>query len=480
MKSNRRFIIMAALATLLASPAVTRAIEVYNKDNTTVDIGARFQDVGVGEYASNPDYIAAVPVSTTTGNGHRDDTRIYLFQKQDRLTIDANLDGVLFKFENSMGSEAYAGGNNLYDLDEMNAEIPYNENISVIAGLAKMPWNQVSATYDRDALFTGRSELFNLFFNAGSDTTVYLKSHFGRADALLGVEQGAGELPERYIPEDLQLPVPIFVRFGYGNLNEDPARFRQSNFGKIDGTEWDVHANAFWSADSNAGHGTLFSNMATEAEATKGPFENGNYMFDKGFNPFAGYTTGPGGLSQPDNQFWTASLDARFRQPVGDNVLVGGAQWNSATYIAMGMYSNKVAGVQLANQPVITRNGKTQTYTYGQMTANGGEAYLGYEAAKWDAALRVDVLLPDPMMGSATQSFFGTSPLWEITLPALSYNVNKYAKLVGELEWDYNATEAVDTDGVYQLKTVPTEYSATRFDHEWLMGAGRLMLQIAF
>jgi hypothetical protein len=484
MNSKRNTLLAGlALAALLAAPAA-HAVEVYNKDKVTVDMGLRMQLLGVMEYASNPDYVHAVPVSSTTGNGNRDTTRIFMFQKQNRLTLDANLDGTKVKFEDAMGGESYAGSNNLYNLMELSAEVPYNDQVSVVAGLGKMPWNQASATYDTDMLFSDRSELFNLFFNAGYDTAVYAKGRFGLADVVAGVEQGAGNLPQRYLPEGLTLPVPVFLRLGLGNMNEDPARFRQSGFGALDSAQWAVHANGFWAADSQAGHSTLFSQMGSQAELSKGPFQSGNFMFVKGYNPFAGYATGPGGLSKPDNQFWNASLDGQFRLPLLGNALVGGAQWNVAQYIAKGMKSSQINGVRYKNQPKITRDGKTQTYEYGQITVQGGEAYLGLVADKWAVATRVDVLLPDPLLGSATVSFFESHPIWEITFPSLTYKMGKYLKFVGEAEFTYNAPEVVDTDGIYQLKTVPVEYSLVtgpdRIDHEWLTAVGRLMMQVAF
>jgi hypothetical protein len=163
---------------------------------------------------------------------------------------------------------------------------------------------------------------------------------------------------------------------------------------------------------------------------------------------------------------------------------VGGAQYNVAQYIAKGMDNSKITGTRFGNQPTITRDGKTQTYNYGQITVQGGEAYLGLVADKWAVATRADVLLPDPMLGSSTVSFFNSDPIWEITFPSLSYKLGQYVKLVGEAEFTYCAPEVVDTDGIYQLKTVPVEYSlvtgADRINHEWLVGVGRLMLQVAF
>jgi hypothetical protein len=492
MKKEQIKIAGLALALFL-SPGAARAVEVYKSGNTTLDLGLRMQLLGTAEYASNPDYVAAVPLTASTGNGNRDTTRIFLFQKQNRLTLNGNLDGTKIKFEAPFGSEAYTGSNNLYTLHEFSAEVPVNDSFSVVAGLSKMPWNVASATFDQTSLFTGRSELFNLFFNAGYDTTVFAKGSVGAFDAILGVEQGAPNLAQRYIPELLVLPVPVFARIGFGNLKEDPTRFRQMDFGKLDSIEWGVHANGFWAADSSAGHGTLFSQMGAQAELSKGPFETGNFMFQKGFNPLVGYTTGPGGLSRPDNQFWTASLDSQLRLPLGDDAFVFGAQWNVAQYIAKGMNAYIPGSTTVKNQPVIYRDGKRYDMNYGQVTVQGGELYFGYVASKWAAAARLDVLLPDPLLGTAGTgvaknkngiSIFGSDPVYEITFPSLSYKLNSYTKLVAETEFTYNAPEAIDTDGIYQLKTVPVEYALItapdRIDHEWLTGKGRLMLQVAF
>lgn len=477
-----------ALALLL-SPAAARAVEVFRSDNASLDFGARFQLQGTLEYTGNTSYVAPVPVSMSTGHGNRDAARIYLFQKQNRLRLDGELEGIRVKFENAMGSEATAGGNNLYDLMEFSAEVPLNENISVVAGLAKMPWNHASAVYEQASLFTDRSELFNLFFNAGSDTTVYLKSRFGLLDASFGLQQGAGNLAQRYIPETLMFPLPMFLRVGVGNLQEDPARFRQIGFEQPEEAQWALHANGFWAADSGAGHGTLFGQMATQAANAKGPFYNGNFLTSRDFNPFAGYTTGPGGLARPDNQIWTLSVDSQMRVPMGNGTLVGGGQWVVTQYIAKGMHSSAIPGERLGNQPFF--DGKT--YTYGQITVQGGEAYLGYLTGPWALATRVNVLLPDPLLGKVVgvganrtlSSYWGSTPQWEITFPSITYQINRYAKLVGETELSYAATEVVDTNGVYQLKTVPTTpgsyVTATNpVQRTWTNGKGRMMMQVAF
>ena len=499
MKTNKMLLVAVGAAALFIAPRAGSALEVYNKDGNTLNLGLRMQLLGTAEYASNPDFVAATQLTYTAGNdsvgnGNRDTTRIFLFQKQNRLTLDAMLEGTKVKFEAPFGAEAYTGSNNLYTLHELSAEMPLGSSSSVVAGLSKMPWNVASATYDSTSLFTSRSELFNLFFNAGYDTTVFGKTSFGDLDAILGVEQGAPNLAQRYIPEGLSLPVPIFARIGFGTLKEDPTRFRQMDFGKLETTQWAIHANGFWAADSQAGHGTLFSQMGSQAELSKGPFETGNFMFQKGFNPLVGYNTGPGALSKPDNQFWTASVDSQLRTPIGEKgAFVAGAQWNVAQYIAKGMDSLVAGSLTVKNQPVIYRDGKKYEMNYGQVTVQGGELYFGYVASTWAVASRLDVLLPDPLLGTAGTgtapgkngvSIFGSDPVYEITFPSISYKVNSFTKLVAEAEFTYNAPEAVDTDGIYQLKTVPVEYSLItapdRIDHEWLTGKGRLMLQVAF
>lgn len=474
----------AGLALIIAlSPAAAKAVEVFKSENSSLDLGARMQLLGTFRNSVTTEY-----APNAAGGTNRDFTEIYLFQNQNRLKLTGNLEGTLFKFENAMGSEAYPGSNNLYTLYEMNAEIPvgFLENTYVVAGLIRRPESVRDASFDENLLFAGESELSNLFFNAGYDTGVYLKTRQGSVDALLGVVQGVGNLPERYIPEKLYLPVPLIARFGFGNIEDSPDRIKQGGFAKVEETQWRVGAGGFWLADSLAGHGSLFGQMATQAEATKGPFVNGNYMFSKAsFNPFlaAGAYTEKGSQGPVDNQFWQANVNAMTRIPMGDATVVAGIQWEVAQFIAKGLYNRPKTVLAPAGGILI--NGKE--YTYGQLTVQGGEAYAGYVADKWWAAGRVSVLVPDQLLGSYTgtsasvtgKSAFENNTLWEITLPALGYKLNSFVTLTAELEHNLNAIETIDTDGEYQLKTVPTTASMTKKYQPYQLN-GRLQLQVAF
>lgn len=485
----------AGLALALALiPAASKAIEVVKTDSVKLDVGARMQLLGTFRNSVTTEY-----APNTVGGTNRDFTEIYLFQNQNRLKLNADLEGVIFKFENAMGSEAYPGSNNLYTLYEMNAEIPVKmlgEKTYIVAGLIRRPESVRDAAFDENLLFAGESELSNLFFNAGYDTGVYLKTRVGQVDGLLGVVQGVGNLPERYIPEKLNLPVPLIFRLGFGNIEDSPDRVMQY-VAKQDETKWRVGTGAFWLADSNAGHGDLFGQMATQAEATKGPFVNGNYMFSKNYNPFmsAGLFTEKYGVSGTppaassqgpiDSQFWQANVNALARIPMGEATLVAGIDWEVAQFIVKGLYNRPKTVLAPAGGVLI--NGKE--YTYGQLTVQGGEAYLGYVAESWWAAGRVSVLVPDSMLGASTnvvagsnittKSAFNDNTLWEITFPALGYKINKFVTLTAELEHNLNAIEAVDTDGEYQLKTVPIE-STMALKYQPYQLNGRLQLQVAF
>jgi hypothetical protein len=485
-----------ALAMTLA-PSLARSVEIYNNGkDAKVDFGARFQVQGVFENLPTTDYVPSP--GATDGRGGRDFTRIFLFQPENRLKLDAELDGVILKFENAMGSESYAGSNNVYDLLELSGEFPVQGGLSVVAGLSKMPDNNASATYEEDMLFTSHSQLLNWFFNKGYDTAVFAKYHAGLFDAILGTEQGVPNLPQRYIPERLEMPVPVFLRVGVGNIKDDPARFKQIGFEKSDSTQWAAHLNGFWVGDSNAGHGTLFSQMSGQADAPKGPFVNGNEIFSKNYNPFlaAGASAMGGSLGTVNNQFWQASFDAQLRQPLGDKWLIFGAQYSIAQFVAPNttpLYLHNTAPI---NSATATPNGGS--VNFGQITDQGVEAYVGLDTDKWFAATRLDVLIPDtqtgvftatvgtggkvfqPNVGNFKPIFQNASPVFELAFPSLGWKFSKYAKLVAELEHDFNIPIGVDTDGVYDLKTVPVEASLNNFDVLAYSMTGRLMFQVAF
>ncbi len=210
----------AGAAALLAaiSSGSARAVQVIKNDDVTLDLGGRFQLTGELENSTNN-------VSLAPGNvGPRDNTRIYLFQTENRLKVSGLVDTVKFHFEDALGGEAYAGSNNLYDLVEFNAEVPVTDGLSVVAGLFKLPSNIASASDEEHMIFTEHSELLNMFFNQGYDNGLMVKYHIGLFDALLGTSTGTPNLPQRYLPETFQFPPPVFSRIGFGNIKDDEAR----------------------------------------------------------------------------------------------------------------------------------------------------------------------------------------------------------------------------------------------------------------
>lgn len=485
-----------ALALVLA-PVAAKAVEIYNKDGNTLDLGARFQLQGEAEDVVNGSINGTFGVAGNPNGPSRDYFRIFLFQPENRLKLTGNLDGVGFKFENAMGGEGFAGSNNLYDLLELSADIPVNDNVRVVAGLSKLPNSNASASYEENMLFTSHSELFNMFFNMGYDNTLMLKTQFGPVDFLLGTAAGVPNLPQRYLPETLEMTPPVYTRFGIGNIKDDPTRFLEEGFDPQDGkTQWAIHANGYYVADSNAGHSTLLGNGSAQAEAPKGPFVNGNMMLSKDYNPFMGFTSGTSSLGRVYANYWNASLDAEYRLAVGKQWFVAGGQYSVAQYT-----NTYMSGA--GEEPII--NGVARNF--GQITAQGAELYAGLEDDKWSIAVRGDVLLPDPQMGYTVYgngtstgptnvgtftSAFNADPTYSIVFPSLAWKFNKYLKLTAELEHNFNVAEAVDTDGVYLLQEVPIESTLgtqanaaqkTTYDpimHAVYVPVGRMQLQFAF
>jgi hypothetical protein len=197
----------------------------------------------------------------------------------------------------------------------------------------------------------------------------------------------------------------------------------------------------------------------------------------------AGIYNEKGAQGNIDSQFWQANFNAQARIPMGEATVVASIDWEVAQFIVKGLYNRPKTVAAPAGGVLI--NGKE--YTYGQLTVQGGEAYAGYVAESWWAATRVSVLVPDALMGAYTgtsaavvgTSAFADNTLWEITLPALGYKINKWVTLTAELEHNLNAIEAIDTDGEYQLKTVPIESGLLKKYQPYQLN-GRLQLQVAF
>ncbi len=454
-----------------ATPAATPAASILPGLN--LHVGGRLQELGEIEYEADD------PL--------RDKARVYLFDTENRLIANGDYKGTQFWFETAFGGEAYSTSNNQINLLEFDANIPLAEGVSVMLGQFREPANLESADYDANLLFTEKSELMTMFFNMGYDEGIALSGKSGDLDAIVGVEDGAANLPQRYLPEYFNFPPMTFLRLGItSGIKDDPWHPKQTDFEKPDSTQFALHLNGIYLADSNAGHSTdaaLESSYVTVGSATTDDY--GNFLLAGEWNPYLGKTAINYGRVTAD--YWQASVDTEFRAPLGDTVFTLQAQANAAQFKASNFAPTTIG---------------SNVVTGGEINIGGGEIQASVGDKPWVLAGRFAVIFPDAglvntgsgsvtlgatvdhLVGPWATSILGTTPIYELTLPSVTCKVNDDIKLTAEAMWMIDTPEVFGGDGTYVIAEMPSQSSnanpLNQVSRNPLVPVGRMMFQFSF
>lgn len=455
---------MVAATFLMGFTAHGRSAEIFKNDDLDLYIGGRLQELG--------------ELSYTSDDTLRDKLRIYLFSPEDRLFSYGTFKGYKWNFEVAFGGEAINSSNNQLNLKEFSADVPLIPDMAYFkVGQFKVPTNLESAVYEGNQLFTEKSELMNMFFNTGYDNGLALYGTLGNLDLAGGVLSACPNLPQRYLPELFQIPPMLFARIGFDDgIKADIFHQKQTGFDKPGKTEFGVHLNGQFVKDSNAGHSTDLSLDSSNIGTFSANGDYGNMMLYSLFNPYLG--KGPaGGYSQGiDSYYWQAGLDFQLRAPMGDTTftLTGealAAQFNNTGFAPM------------------TINGNVQTS--GSLNIGGAEVIASVGDNPWEIAGRFVAVIPDAgfktVIGATTNytSVTGSDPIYEVTLPSITWHMNEDCKLVGEAIWAFNTPEVKANDGVYVLTEMPSQAASsltppTILPRASLIPSGRMMFQFQF
>ncbi len=454
-----------------ATPVVGASL--FQSKDLTLHLGGRFQELGELEYEADD------PL--------RDKARVYLFDTENRLLADGKYKGIDFFFETAFGGEAYSTSNNQINLLEFDANVPLTEGVSVMLGQFREPANLESADYDANLLFTEKSELMTMFFGMGYDEGIALSGKSGDFDAIVGVEDGAADLPQRYLPEYFNFPPMTFVRLGITDgIKDSPWHPKQTDFEKPDANQFAIHLNGIYLNDSNAGHSTdaaLESSYVTVGSATTDDY--GNFLLSGEWNPYLGKTAINYG--RVTAQYWQTSVDAEFRAPVGDTIFTVQAQANAAQFTASNFAPTTIG---------------SNVVTGGTINIGGGEIQASLGDNPWVIAGRFAAFFPDAGMvntgsGSVTlgatvdhlvgpwaTSILGTKAIYELTLPSITCKVNPDVKIIAEAMWLIDTPEVFGGDGEYVLTEEPSQSSNANplnpVTRNPLVPVGRMMFQFSF
>ncbi|HTA17103.1 MAG TPA: hypothetical protein VK786_05095, partial [bacterium] len=333
---------VAGLALLLAmAPGAAKAVQLLSNSEMTINLGGRFEELGELENTSDsqdsPYYYATAGGAETTPMTTRDNTRVYLFQSEDRLLLNGSVEGTKFYFEAALGGESISTSNNEMNLYQFYADVPVMDQLSVVVGQFKVPSDLSSAEDDGSLLFTETSPLFSDFFNQGYDNGIGLKDHGPGWDATVGTISGAPDLPQRYLPEIFQFPPMLYTRFGFGNIADDP--YQQKQAVMVDQSQWGLHFNGEYINDSNAGHTDDLGLQNTDATTASSDTVFGNALLWNNWNPFLGKTSTADGTSPVNSSYADASVDTQYRASLcGDMTLILSGQWSFAEFTNNDMY----------------------------------------------------------------------------------------------------------------------------------------------
>ena len=126
------------------------------------------------------------------------------------------------------------------------------------------------------------------------------------------------------------------------------------------------------------------------------------------------------------------------------------------------------------------------TVTSGQINIGGAEVIASIGDNPWEIAGRFAVVIPDnsfrvtPAAGTVYTAITGSNPIYEITLPSVTWHMNEDAKLVAEAMWMINTPEALGNDGMYVLAEMPSQVATTGLQTASLIPSARMMFQFAF
>jgi hypothetical protein len=511
---NKNHLTAAGLAFAIAlAPGAAKAVELLSKDDLSLDLGGRFLSVGELENTSNnqdsPWYYtgkySAAPSTAggqtiTAPSGTRDNTRIYLFQTENRLTLNGNLDGTKVYFEEALGGEAVSTSNNQANLYQFFADVPVNDNFSVVVGQFKVPSNNASAIDDGSLLFGEKSFLFQDFFNQGYDMGVGLKSQGKGWDATLGVISGCPDLPQRYLPEIFNVPPLTYVRLGIGSITDDP--YHQVQAAQVADSQWGVHLNGQYINNANAGHSTDNALDNTNATTVSSDTIFGNALLWTNWNPYLGKTSvvlngADSGTAPVNENYWNTSLDATYRGAVAQGkTLILSAQGSFAEY----NNNNEFAYAADNWQSRATIN------------VAGGELVAALNADKWALGARLDAVLPDSNLmyvdsvtgysanpgGTSNAAgktwttntsdhvnpITGSKAIYDLTFPAITVRLSKYVHVTAETEFYLNSPEISGDDGVYELIEQPTQvtnlFAANTTHTNPIVCIGHMAFTVAF
>jgi hypothetical protein len=378
----------------------------YGESVQGPNLGGRLQVLGVGEKVNDP--IAYKE-------------RVYLFMKQARLNVSGKAGK--FKYFSEIGfageEEAVVAPNPGVTLNLLSCSVDMQlgESTFLKVGQFKVPYSRERLTDSGHLLFDTRS-LQNLGFRIGYDVGLALHQYHGNFAYAFGVFTGGGrDIPERYLPESLGVPM-LVTRLGWNNGYDEDIFTTRHKKHDVDTSGQALFFNAMYTKDSLVGHSSVQNVKLTEKSLLTNP----------NWNPYIGKTP------LDKSVHWQVGLDAANRMST-----------------SFGHYSLEFE----ANYAKFENS-------YGLLNIAGGRLEGGAIAKPLGYSLRYAVLYPDKRFSYAytdastkarvEKKITTGKAIHEIT-PAISYFFEKeQAKIILDFPYFIQVPVAIeDKVGAYVL-----------------------------
>jgi hypothetical protein len=437
MRHKKAMRVLALTAVLSAVWGNGFGMEVLNTkkgvviDDASLSVDGRLQFFGHGQIVKDP---------------VRNDGRLYLFIKQARLRFHGNVEAVKYDVQLAFAGEdeLRAGLNASLNLLDYSFDVPFFYGTHLKVGQFKVPYGRERLANGGRQLFADRS-INNLAFRVGRDVGGAI---YGRGEKLAGTlgvfTAGGRDVPERYLPEKLGVPL-LAVRAGFDNGIDQDLFDLDAAIGRTDRVKGAVYANAAYTQDTAIGHNVVLGLKTSEVPL----------LLNKNWNPYLGKAPlDRGTLVQ-------AGGDAVVKAPMGGATVMASAEGNYAAF------SN----------------------IYGRIELAGGTGTLGAAKGNLELAARYAYLLLDENMspGAGKKIVKGRTPVQELT-PAVTYHIKKgRSKIILDLPILFDVPVAVEKGmGTYVLipeqpdqttlvNTLPGSYITRRTVVE-----GRMIYQLSF
>ncbi len=401
---RNKWAVSAVSIALLFPGLQASAMEVVKGENAGLDIGGRLQVLGYGQYM--PDEVDRKPV------------RLGLFAQQTRMLMNGHLGDYRMHFQMGFGGEDevkdnYSTSSGSYNsalgLLDFNVDIPiFGERLYVKAGQFKVNWGREQLIDDGALYFTTRS-INDLAFRYGRDVGVAAVLAMEGLNGAIGVYTGGGrDIPERFLPEDLGIPL-LVARLGFNTAGSDMYASHDAGVFELKKQEASVYLNGAYMQDSLVGHSSVLKVKPSEK----------SLMINPNWNP---YLTGKGELFQ-------YGIDGQLRHPMGESILTAEAELNSGIY----------------------------TSEAGSIRVSGGRAVVAMARKPFEAAIRYAFIAPSDAFAISGKQITGSEWIHELT-PSVTYWHNANSRLMLEVPLSINAPMANEKGlGQYSLMEMPQE-----------------------